>query len=184
MIAKIIFVSLLGALVVLFLPWIELRCSSEPMLTQTGIQIVYGGGTPVGAFAEMADERADSPADAKRPDSAGASVLVGAAAFATVLALVFAFVALRHDRPTPLLRSGALATVALAAILAQLAIGFPVQDQINNHGDPDANPFAKLASAAMKVEVVPRPALYIELAALGLPVLIFGNAVLDRLRRT
>ncbi|CAN5456616.1 hypothetical protein BH23VER1_BH23VER1_00320 [soil metagenome] len=185
MIAKLNLASLLAALIAFAFPWLELRCSNEPMLTQTGIQILYGGATPAGALAEMVKENPEKADDPDRPDSAGASILVGIALLATLGALVFGFLALRRNRSGDLLRSGALAAVALAALLAQLAAGFPLKDQIDQDtGSSTANnPFSRLASAALRVEVVHRPAFYIELAALGLPVLIFGNSLLEKLRR-
>ncbi len=46
MIQKLNIGTTLAVLVLFFLPWIDIQCSQKSFATQTGIQTIYGGGSP------------------------------------------------------------------------------------------------------------------------------------------
>ena len=185
MIARFRLLSLLPALVLFFFPWVEIRCQKDPMLTQTGIQVIYGGAELHPEFSQWvtSDKKRDMD------DRLGTGWFVGIALLCVCAAIVFAFKALgsgagRHGK-----RAEGFAALALIALLIQLSLGFPAEEKIRNDLDPakSGKPqdgfeagMARTFAKGLSTRVL--PLYYVQLGLLGLPVLLLLNSSLTRLQ--
>lgn len=189
MIAKLNIVSTLAALVFFFLPWIDIQCSNRSVMTQSGAQIIYGGGSVPKELKAMEDE-AKRTGTARKEESVGISILVGIAWLAVVGAAVTSFLAFRGTSPFPGNTAGVLCAVALTAISIQMAVGFPVVGKMTedlskeSRGRAGGALFPGIEVAAAIIQVRQLPALYLELIALGIPTLILGNSLLDKMKKS
>ncbi len=188
MIAKLNLATTLAALLLFFLPWIDIQCSNQRLATQTGIQTIYGGGSPA--------NEAEVKAVVKDEESLGASVWVGIALLAVMGAVVAAFMALSGAQGRAANAVGVCCAIALAALAIQAMAGFPVQTKVERGMTPTrrvepvnpANPFQGMgagmaAAMMMNVKIKYLPPFYLELLALGIPTLVWINRLLDRLRK-
>lgn len=127
-------VALLAALGCFFLPWLEFRCSKQPMVTQSGLQIVTKSASLDGEFLKkmqaMLAERG-MPAEQLPPEdklkeniekSLDPSYLTGVAMLCAGLAL---FLGMGENGRTS---SGMLAAAALACLLIVMWGGFPMEE--------------------------------------------------------
>ena len=196
MIQKINIGTTLAALALFFLPWTDIRCSDKSLFTQTGVQTIYGGGSPsADSKPPVGEEQSRKKVDGRKDnDSMGVSPLVAIAMTVVLGAVVLAFVALR----SPCIQRndvvGMLCAAALVMLTIQILIGFPVKRKLGesvskgsveqSHGeDPFAD--ADLASEMIKnFQVHYLPALYFELLMLGIPTLILANGLIDRMRKS
>ena len=188
MIPKLNLVSALAALVFFFLPWVSIECNGKRMGTQTGVQMIVGAATTTPAF-----QSGGAVPQTEDKKSLGVSYLATAALIAVVAALLVAFAGLIKGSSDDELGAGILCTMALAFLLLQAALGFPAKTELQKALDAqgeftqpkDALNQAGKAVAEQLVgmlEIRPTPWFYLELAALGIPVLILGNALLDRIK--
>ncbi|MGC4017681.1 MAG: hypothetical protein QM755_24660 [Luteolibacter sp.] len=146
MLGKINFLTALAALVLFFLPWIDIRCSNQSIATQTGIQTIYGGSTPSEQLKPRSSQvRAELKED-KSKDSLGTAPLVGVAAAYVVGAVILSFLALRSGSKRSELIAGILCAMALALIGLQMAVGFPARR--NSLNPSPAQPPSRPASMA------------------------------------
>ena len=122
---KINLVTALAALVLFFLPWIDIQCSGTSMATQSGVQIIYGGGSPSQEMKDLDGKDGSGKEDQSKQESMGFAPLVGLALLAVVGAVVAAFAAIRSPAPRGNL-PGILCAVALGLIALQMSIGFPM----------------------------------------------------------
>lgn len=183
MIARLRFLSLLPTLVLFFFPWVEIQCQKDPMLTQTGIQVIYGGATPHPEFSRWVESKKEPTME----DRLGTGWLVGFALMAIVGAMVYAFKALRpgHGHHGP--RAEALAAAALAALVLQLSLGFPAEQKIRDDLDPAKNGkpergfeagMARSVANGLGTRVL--PVYFVQLGLLGIPALLLVNSLLAR----
>jgi len=196
MILKLNIVTTVSALVFFFLPWTDIQCSSKSVATQTGIQTIYGGGSPSAEMRDMSKNQNGVKNGNKKDDSMGVSVLVGIALVAVIGAVVAAFMMFRGDQSLPANAVGVLCATAFVAIAIQCMVGFPVQRKLSESmaeatktkpatGDPFEGVGAGMATAMMmNVQVKYLPMLYLELLALGIPTLVLANGILDRLKKS
>lgn len=191
MIAKLNLVSTLAALVLFFLPWIDIQCSNRTVATQSGVQTIYGGSTiskELNGHSETANRKNASP---NQDESLGFSIWVGAAFLALIAAFFAALLVFRGFREISPHVVGGLCMIALIAISIQLMIGFPVRDKLSDGmTEPTTrqsaeDPFAAAGAgmAAAMFQVRHSPALYLELLALGIPTLIAANGLLDKFKK-
>ncbi len=190
MIQKLNIVSTLSALILFFLPWIDIRCSNQNIATQSGIQTIYGGGSapkeqePLSAYAKQMDGGAS-----KKDESLGVSGLMSFALVVVVGAVIASFLIFIGNRACPPDLTGVLCAIALVAITAQMVIGFPVagkiSDELTKGGGhaSGAGDFPAAEMTAAMVQVVYLPSIYLELIALGIPTLILANRLLDKLKK-
>jgi hypothetical protein len=196
MIQKLNIGTTLAALVLFFLPWIDLRCSDKSLATQTGIQTIYGGGTPSADMAALENGQGAKSAGEKKDESMGYSPLVAIALLAVIGAVVAAFVSLRSaDDLAHGNLVGILCAVALGLLALQMMIGFPAKKKLEEsmaqgtkQQAPSNDPMAKVgegmaAAMMMNFQVRQLPALYIELIMLGLPTLVLANGLIDKLKK-
>ncbi|BCU79350.1 hypothetical protein [Luteolibacter sp. LG18] len=196
MFAKINFLTALSALVLFFLPWMDIRCSGKSVATQTGFQTITGRSTP---SEEMKPKPAaiqiNLPvAEERQKESLGHAALIAVALVDVAAAVVFAFLALRTGSPRHTWLTGVLCAMALTLICIQWGNGFPAKQKLTESLSGRASEQTRLdgsagldpgfASAAMlDVETKPLPGLYLTLAALAIPTLIWVNGLLDRLKK-
>lgn len=195
MIQKLHIVTTLAALVLFFLPWIDIRCSQQSFATQTGFQTIYGGGSVSGAMEGFAEESGQAKAERENSDeSLGFSPLVALALLCVIGAVVMSFIAFRSGEAKQSNLVGALCAAALVLISAQMMIGFPAKKAVGKgmaemsktqtSGDPMDEMSKGMAQAMMlQIDVRHLPALYFALAMLGLPTLVLANGMLDRLKK-
>ena len=186
MIARIRLLSLLPALVIFFFPWVEIQCQKDPMLTQTGIQIIYGGATMHPEFSQWVTSDKKHDMD----DRLGTGWFVGIALLSVCAAIGFAFKALRPGAAGHGLRAEGFAALALVALVIQLSLGFPAEEKIRHDLDPARNGkpqdgfeagMARTVAKGISTRVL--PLYYIQLGVLGFPVLLLLNSSLLRLQR-
>ena len=194
MVQKLHIGTTLAALVLFFLPWIDIQCSQQSIATQTGIQSIYGGGSPTKEMqAFMDDEGQSASRQDDSEDSMGHAPLIGIALLAVVGAVIVSFIAIRSDEPILNTVVGILCAAALVLISAQMAIGFPAKTSLGKamgegaRTEVSADPmddFSRGMSTAMMMNFQVRhlPSLYITLVILGIPTLILANGLLDKLK--
>jgi len=185
----------LAALFLFFLPWIDIQCSGTSIATQTGIQAIYGGGSPSDEMKGFNEEKVQMQNKAKQDDSLGFSPLVALAFLAVVAAVIVSFRALRERDDSQTNLAGIFCASALVLITAQMMSGFPVKKNLGKSlaeeskaqtsGNPRDDFGSGMAEAMMlQIQVRHRPALYLELIILGLPALVVANGLIDRLKKS
>ena len=192
---KINLVTSLAALILFFLPWIDIQCSGKSMATQTGIQTIYGGGSPAQDMEAFEKEGRGRRSGVSDDDSMGSAPLVALAFLAVASAVVVAFLTLCSAKEASLNLTGILCAVALGLLALQMMAGFPVkkklgedmarQGKIERRGEEPFENFGEGMAQAMMMQIQIRhlPALYIELILLGIPGLILANGLIDRMKR-
>jgi hypothetical protein len=189
MIGKVNLLTLLSALILFWMPWMDLRCDGRRLATQTGIQSIQGTASAASEITVDGDSPFQEPG---KPSSFPKAALVGGAFVALIVALLMAIRRLLSKRQVPLL-TGLLAGVALVLILIQWATGFPIEhharesSRISPPGyrtlDPSAGFNSELAILSLDVKAEPMPAFYFELIALGIPTLIGGYSMIGLIRK-
>jgi hypothetical protein len=192
---KINLVTSLAALILFFLPWIDIQCSGKSMATQTGIQTIYGGASPaqdMEAFEKAGRGRRNGGSS---DDSMGFAPLVALAFLTVAGAVVSGFLAIRFAGEAYHNFTGIFCAVALGLLALQMMIGFPVkknlgeqvaaQSKTEQREDEPFEGFGEGMAQAMMMQIQIRhlPALYIELILLGIPALVLANGFIDRLRK-
>lgn len=170
-------------------PWLDIQCSEKSLATQTGFQVITGDGTPT----ETNESSSKSDSDSENsPDS---SPLVAIALLAILGAIVFSVIALFKGNKCAELLSSILPAVALACISLQMMMGFPVKNHFKDSlseqstdysstSDPTSGLGNSMAAAMMSsIQIKLKPALYLELFALGIPTLLFANSLIDMGRK-
>ena len=192
MIAKLNIVSTLAALVLFLFPWLDIQCSAKSFATQSGIQTVYGGASPVKDHSSsQAQIRIDL--DKKhRKENVDPSYLAGIALLAVIGAVVFAFRNfILGKKPDAV---GILCAVAPIPLVIQMIVGFPIRSGLaeamaqdagstrsNDSFEQVGNEMAKVFLEQIQVRYL--PVFYLELLALGIPTLVFANSLLDRMKK-
>lgn len=194
MFKKIRLGSSLAALFLFALPWLDIQCSEKSMATQTGFQVIYGGGSASEEMNALGDE-SKTKSDTKSPDSMGYSPLIGLALISVIASVWFSYLALFRGSNPAERYSAILPAIALGLILLQLMMGFPAKKKIieamsegssKSHSsktmdDPFSGLGESMASAMMmNIRIKTTPALYLELLALGIPSLLLANSLIDK----
>jgi hypothetical protein len=191
---KIRFGSSLAALILFALPWIDIQCSEKSMVTQTGIQAVYGGAT---VSEEMKTQTGSSEpnGNSSSGDSMGFAPLLAIALIAVIGAVAFSGIALFRGGERAERYSSILPALALAFLLMQLMLGFPAKKKVlesMSQKPPESksvdDPFSGLgesmaAAMMMNIRVKTTPVFYFELLALGIPTLLLVNGFIDKRRK-
>jgi hypothetical protein len=117
------------SLLCLPLPWVEVRCvsSNTTVLRQSGLQATYGGYSVPGAEGPTAEkpEQGDESKDAGKAERLPPAPLVGAYALLALLGAVAGWAVGDHGWRLALV--AALAFAATAALVGQVARGFPIE---------------------------------------------------------
>lgn len=185
---KINFGSVLCALVLFFLPWIDFQCSGKSMMTQSGVQAVYGGASLSSEMESLGGKGGEDGVSGKEKDSIGAAPLIAVSLLATVLAVAVGIMVCRNPEKFPSYSVAGLAGVALLFILIQMAIGFPMKHKMEeslgggSKKESSQMPFENAAGmmAAMQINIRYTHLFYVQLVALALPVGILGMGMLDK----
>ena len=202
---KIRVASLLGALALFLMPWVDIQCSGTSLATQSGVQIIYGGSSPSEQMQGMGQgmegqSGATVEMNADSEESMGYGPLVGLALLLVIVATIMSFVALKGDGGAADKFAGILPAAALGLLVIQLLIGFPAKremmqsmkegaQQSENSAaatDPmsasmeDAMGDAMMESVMANFTVEAKPAFYFELVALGIPTLLLLTSLKTR----
>ena len=184
--------STLIALALFCLPWIDFQCSGKSVITQSGLQTIYGGGSISPEMEAMAkksggDSTSLSGQSKDGKDEIGAAPIIAISLLATLLAVVLAILAYRNPNRYPAYSVGLLSGVALLFIFIQMAIGFPMKKEIyesmgGEKPEPGDASFADAAGmmAMMNINVKYTNVFYLQLIALGIPVVALGMALLEK----
>ena len=122
---QISLVSLVAGAVLFFLPWIEVQCQGHGFIRQSGLQIATGGASLAPDLAQGRQAQNSNGGDGEK------GLIVGAAGVLTLLALWSAWLAWRDGRDEPE-KAGRLAAVALALVVSQPILGFPVERRLSD----------------------------------------------------
>ena len=175
---KISLVSLVAGAILFFLPWIEVQCQGRTFIRQSGLQIATGSISIGDEFAKGAQ---------KPPEGKGAPVgliVLGSGIFLG-LALFAAWSNVKDGVHEPE-NAGRLSLIAIALVSSQMVFGFPIdrglRDEMKKSGggpggqsqDALAAAFEQQFKAAFQTK--PQPALYLYLAALGVPIVMWLTA--------
>ena len=180
--------STFAALFLFALPWVDIQCSQKSMATQSGLQVIYGGGS---ASEEMKALGGDSSSNksSKSDESMGYAPLVGIALIAVIAAVVFSCLAVFKGDTRAAKISSVLSAIALGLLLLQLSIGFPAKNSIleamskgSSNAQASEDEFANSMASAMmmNINIKTTPAFYLELFALGIPTLLLANGLIDK----
>jgi hypothetical protein len=188
MIPKLNVVSVLAALVFFFLPWVSIECGGSRMGAQNGFQTIVGVGSP---SSEAAAKNAPARGGGR---SSGNSYLVAFALIAVISAAAMAWAALLSDREDLSDAVGMLCATALACLVAQAILGFPVKREVmkatrtaNDPAAVGAGSFGELEKMlsnelAGRIEIKMTPWFFLELSALGIPSVLLMSTLAGRLR--
>jgi len=191
MIQKLKLGSTLAALFLFLMPWVDIQCSQKSMVTQTGLQVIYGGGSVSDDIEAMGGNSKKSNSN----DSMGFAPLVALALICVVAACVFGCLAFFKDDQRADMISMVLPAIALTLLLIQLMIGFPAKKEIfksmnkdNPQSEKSGSEFDGLGDSMakammMNISVETKTAFYIELFALGFPTLILINGFIDKQKK-
>lgn len=191
---KINLAALAGALVIFFFPWLDMQCNSKSMVTQTGIQSIYGGGNLSEELENLANLGANKDAENKdsapafsEDDSPAPAWLAAGALLLIVLSLILAARGLLSPKADDLSNIVLLATMALGFVALQLLVGFPIEASARaamakaQEGQPGSdNPLAGLGAAMVRINVIRQPWIWAELAFLAVPGLLWINNAINR----
>ena len=159
------------------------------MVTQSGVQAIYGGGTVSEQLEALGGKEGSSSSSDK--DSLGYAPLVGIALLLVVLAVISAVVGLRGSKMLPGNSTGVLCAAALAILAIQASIGFPAKNKmLESMGETGASQSSdeaigsSMVSAMMiNIRVERLTPFYLELLMLGIPTLILCNGFVDKMKR-
>lgn len=188
MIGKVNLLTVLFALILFWMPWMDLRCDGRRLATQTGIQSIQGTASPASEITVAGDSPFEGPG---KPSSFPRATLVGGAFVALIVSLLLSLRGVFSKRPLHL-QAGLLGGIALVLILVQWATGFPIEhharesSQISPPGyrtlDPSAGFNPELAILSMDVKAAPMAAFYMEVIALLVPTLIGSYSLVCLIR--
>ncbi len=164
----------IAALLLFFLPWLDIRCQEKSLITQSGIQTITGGAS-LSSELKAAGEKQGGP---KSKDTGGMALFVLAALLCVGIALFLAFTGISSTSASPD-GAGKFCAAALVLIVIQMIAGFPVEKSLREEMKKN-NSGAALALSPFQIKHTPW--LYLELVALAIPALAFVNRAVDRSR--
>jgi hypothetical protein len=169
---KLSLISLIAGVVMFLLPWVEVQCKGQSFIRQTGVQAAIGKATIAEEITKGA--KLQQASDGKGP---GLGFLIIASAAFALLALRAAWRAVQDDVHPPE-TIGRHASIAAALVGVQMFIGFPMERGLRDEmkkgmgggaKDPLEAAMQQQVTSAFQVKYL--PALYLYLAALGVPAL-------------
>lgn len=173
---KLSLVSLVAGAILFALPWIEVQCQGRTFLRQTGLQIAVGSVTIGSDFAKMA------PSQQEGRGGAAMGLIVLASGSCLGLALLAAWRNVKAD-VHELAQVGRYAAIALALVVSQMVFGFPIErglrDELKKSRQASSGQSPDFAEAALHQQVAaaflakPLPSLYLYLAALAVPTVLW-----------
>lgn len=176
-------VTLLGALVLFFLPWTEIQCSGRHVATQSGLQAIYGG------FSLSDDLQAKMDAEqgsAEPEDDIGYAYPIAIALLLVLVGTLMAGMQLLRAGKAPI-APGLLAALALALLALQIAIAFPVNREIARQmaesAASESDALAQSMSAMIEVRADRTNWFIFELLCLAIPAGLYLNSKLPRPRQ-
>jgi hypothetical protein len=172
--------SALCALALFFFPWLDVRCSDKPMITQTGVQTVTGTYSPSSEFQKRSGDATQRRLD---EEESRHSLLAGGALVATALAALVALAGLLSGGKGGVLPAGLLAGVALVLLVVQNSQGFPVEKDLHQARAESRGDAIAQALLADTIEVRRSPWIYATFGTLGFCTLLGLNAMIDRVKR-
>ncbi len=181
---KVSLASLLAAAVMFLLPWVEFQCQGKTLFKQSGFDTAVGRASAGDEFKNLRQ-----PSSGKSDDPGiGMGLCVLASAIVLLLALRAAWREVGDDTNDPA-QAGRYAAIALGLVCLQLAIGFPIERKIKEELSKGTSGSAKdPISSALEQQVTSGfqtkylPALYLYIAALGVPVVIWITGSAGRAR--
>lgn len=154
-------------------------------MTQSGFQVIYGGGSASEAMKSLEEESKES---ASSDESMGYAPLVALALLAVLGGIAFSVIAVYRGGERANLLSSVLPISALVLLLIQLMLGFPAKKhvfesmaegssktKVEESALDDSMDRSMEAAMMMSVRVKMTPAFYLELLALGIPMLLLVN---------
>jgi hypothetical protein len=178
MTAKLNLGTIFAALVLFLFPWLDIQCSGNNLATQSGLQTVYGGVSLSEQFQGMANEQKSDK------DSSSMAIFAGLALVATIIAFVVALGEFRSGLSVSQSRAGGLCLIALALILVQMLLKFPVEQELLEEmkkSGSSGDPFGGMAAAVFSIRYTPW--FWLELVALGIPAAFAVNRYLDKMKK-
>jgi len=170
--------SAIAALVLFFMPWIDIQCSGKSLATQTGIQTITGMATPSSEIEGIMKN--------DRRESLGSSVLVATALLATGLGIACLLMALFNGNSKLDALGSILCVLALMCLLTQLIQGFPIKQQLiaKISMDQASNPMGMSDSLgfmmAANIQTVILPGFIATCSLLGIPSLLMVSILFIR----
>jgi len=183
--------STVAALFLFALPWVDIQCSQKSIATQSGLQVIYGGGSASEGMKALGGDSSASKSS-ESDESMGAAPLVGVALVVVIAAVVFSCLAVFKGDARADKISSILPAIALGLLLLQLSIGFPAKNSIveamsegSSETQSGDDKFANSMASAMmmNINVKATPAFYFELFALGIPTLLLANGLIDKRKK-
>ena len=182
--------STLAALILFFVPWLDIQCSGKSLATQSGVQTILGKGT-ASEFQHSLD-KPGKKTTINEGESLGYSIFAGIAFVAVLAAFVLSMAAIWGGgvRVAPNLVE-ILCAAALGLLVLQAVAGFPVKAKMESElrsetGTSDETDLleesmSEAINAAFSVNLL--AAFYLELVALGIPTILLANRLIDRASR-
>ena len=170
--------SAIAALVLFFMPWIDIQCSGKSLATQTGIQTITGMATPSSEIEGIMKN--------DRRESLGSSALVATALLATGLGIACLLMALFNGKSKLDALGSILCVLALMCLLTQLFQGFPIKQQLlaKISMDQATTPMGMSNSLgfmmAANIQTVILPGFIATCVLLGIPVLLMVSILFIR----
>ena len=170
---------LLAALVLFAFTWVDVRYGGHPVMTQTGFQAIAGGGTE-GAEIDRSSNLMDDQAAVRDTalEDTGMSVLSLLVLLLILGGLTLAVLRLTIDLELPILPAH-LAGGALALLILQMVLGFPVEaffdgayGALLNKSAAEFGTDVSSLTSAIQLEARFAPWLWIELLALTVPIAV------------
>ncbi|MDB4265349.1 hypothetical protein N9891_01225 [bacterium] len=172
MAAKINIVSFAGALFLFFVPWLDFQCSGKTMITQSGFQAVYGGGSVDPQFESASKKDSEKEKKDGKKKGPGMAYLLGVAFVAIVAGLIVSLFMFRKSAAKSKIAS-ALAALALILIALQMMLGFPMEQEITKSmAEQNDENAGGIFFAQLNLGIVYRPWIYLELAFLACPLAV------------
>lgn len=170
--------SAIAALVLFFMPWIDIQCSGKSLATQAGIQTITGMATPSSEIEGIMKN--------DRRESLGSSALVATALLATGLGIACLLMALFNGNSKLDALGSILCVLALMCLLTQLFQGFPIKQQLiaKISMDQASNPMGMSDSLgfmmAANIQTVILPGFIATCSLLGIPSLLMVSILFIR----
>ena len=163
--------SAIVALILFFLPWVDVNCNGTTLLSQSGFQASIGSGSLNPQLDEMSKNSSNAGNSKKDVEKSKESLGVAVAvllSFFCLLGSVVCFIKVQKGNSGLDGIGGVLALAALVLIIIQLIAGFPVEDSMGSSA-PDKSESGQMAAAmaaAMTVDTKFRFWFYLHVIAL------------------
>ena len=188
MIKKLKLGSTVAALLLFFLPWIDIQCSGKSIATQTGVQATYGGMSLSDDMKSLGDKKTSGSSEKK--DTPKSAIITALALLVVLVACVFAYLSFAGSNPFADKMASILPAVALSLLFLQMIVGFPIKNDLQesmspkdeqSSGDELGNSMA--VAAKMSIDAKLTFSFYLTLLALAVPTGLLINDQLEKRRK-